>query len=104
MMRKLFPALQSFKRLLSMSPTTTLSTLPGMMPTSISPKPASSISANSERLDEEEKRQLRLMEQLNQSRERLMDQIAPLLEKKKTAGEMVRMLYEFIVAGRNQEK
>lgn len=54
--------------------------------------------------DEEEKRQLRLMEQLNQSRERLMDQIAPLLEKKKTAGEMVRMLYEFIVAGRIQEK
>ena len=53
---------------------------------------------------DEESRQIQLMEQLNQTRQRLMDQIAPLLEKKKTAGEMVRMLYDFIVAGRIQEK
>ncbi len=54
--------------------------------------------------EEEAEQELRLMEQLNESREKLMGQIGPLLEKKKTAGEMVRMLYDFIVAGRIQEK
>lgn len=44
------------------------------------------------------------LENLNDTRERLMGQIAPLLEKKKTAGELVRTLYDFIVAGRIQEK
>lgn len=42
--------------------------------------------------------------QLNDVRERLMEQLAPLLERKKTAGELVRLLYDFIVAGRIQEK
>lgn len=54
--------------------------------------------------EEEAEQELRLLTQLNQTRERFMEQIAPLLEKKKTAGEMVRMLYDFIVAGRIQEK
>lgn len=33
-----------------------------------------------------------------------MEQISPLLAKQETAGEMVRTLYDFIVAGRIQEK
>ncbi|MDD6492098.1 MAG: helicase-exonuclease AddAB subunit AddB [Firmicutes bacterium] len=41
---------------------------------------------------------------LNEVRERLMEQISPLLEKKETVEELVRMLYEFIVAGKIQEK
>lgn len=52
--------------------------------------------------DEEE--QLLLLEELNLIRERFMDQISPLLQKKENAGELVRMLYDFIVAGRIQEK
>ncbi len=44
------------------------------------------------------------LEKLNVIREHMMDQITPLLEKKRTAGEMVRTLYDFIVAGRIQEK
>ncbi|MCM1126318.1 MAG: helicase-exonuclease AddAB subunit AddB [Lachnospiraceae bacterium] len=44
------------------------------------------------------------LEELNAMRERIMEQIAPLLERKKTAGELVRTLYDFIVAGRIQEK
>ena len=52
--------------------------------------------------DEEE--QLLLLDRLNRSREKLMDQIAPLLEKKETAGEYVRTLYDFIVKARVQEK
>lgn len=51
-----------------------------------------------------EQEQLLLLEELNQIRERFMDQISPLLQKKENAGEMVRMLYDFIVAGRIQEK
>lgn len=53
---------------------------------------------------EQEKEQLALLEQLNGIRERLMEQMAPLLQKKETAGEMVRVLYDFIVSGRIQEK
>lgn len=49
-------------------------------------------------------RQLVLLEQLNNTRQHLMEQIAPLLEKKETAGEMVKTLYDFIVAGSIQEK
>ncbi len=52
--------------------------------------------------DEEE--QVLLLEQLNGTREKLMGQLAPLLDKKKTAGEYVRTLYEFIVAAKVQEK
>ncbi|MGN0376980.1 MAG: helicase-exonuclease AddAB subunit AddB [Suilimivivens sp.] len=52
--------------------------------------------------DEEE--QLLLLEQLNQTREKLMEQLSPLLQKKKTAGEYVRTLYDFIVGARIQEK
>lgn len=54
--------------------------------------------------DGEERRQLLYLESLNDTRARFMEQIAPLLVKKKTAGEMVRTLYDFIVAGRIQEK
>ncbi len=45
-----------------------------------------------------------LLEKINDTRSRLMEQIAPLLIKKETAGEMVRTLYDFIVSGRIQEK
>lgn len=45
-----------------------------------------------------------LLESINHTRSRLMEQIAPLLVKQETAGEMVRTLYDFIVAGRIQEK
>lgn len=51
-----------------------------------------------------EEEQILLLEGINQTRERMMEQITPLLQKKKNAGEMVRMLYDFIVAGRIQEK
>lgn len=51
-----------------------------------------------------ENQQIVLLEQLNDTRQQLMEQIAPLLEKQETAGEMVKMLYDFIVAGRIQEK
>lgn len=44
------------------------------------------------------------LEELNVMRERIMEQIAPLLQKKETAGELVRTLYDFIVAGQIQEK
>lgn len=43
-------------------------------------------------------------ESLNVLRQRLMEKLSPLLEKKETAGEMVKTLYDFIVAGRIQEK
>ena len=52
----------------------------------------------------DEKEQLLFLDRLNQSREKLLDQIAPLLEKKETAGEYVRTLYDFIVKARVQEK
>ncbi|MDE5907812.1 MAG: helicase-exonuclease AddAB subunit AddB [Lachnospiraceae bacterium] len=51
-----------------------------------------------------EKDQLLLLEDLNLTRERFMNQISPLLQKKENVGDMVRMLYDFIVAGRIQEK
>lgn len=44
------------------------------------------------------------LEELNAMREQIMEQIAPLLQKRETAGELVRTLYDFIVAGRIQEK
>lgn len=43
-------------------------------------------------------------EQMNDYRSRLMEQMQPLLDKKETAGEWCRALYEFIVAGNIQEK
>lgn len=52
----------------------------------------------------EEQSQILYLEELNNTRARFMEQISPLLVKKKTAGEMVRTLYDFIVAGRIQEK
>lgn len=54
--------------------------------------------------DASSQEQLSLLEKVNETRERFMDQISPLLQKKETAGELVRMLYDFIVAGRVQEK
>ena len=51
-----------------------------------------------------EKEKLLYLEKLNTTRQRLMEQLSPLLEKKETAGEMVKTLYDFIVAGRIQEK
>ena len=44
------------------------------------------------------------LEQINVIREQLYTQMAPLLVKQENAGEMVRTLYDFIVAGRIQEK
>lgn len=52
----------------------------------------------------EDDQQLALLEKINNTRNCLMEQIAPLLEKKETAGEMVKTLYDFIVAGSIQEK
>ena len=43
-------------------------------------------------------------EQLNELRERLYGQMTPLLQKQETASGYVKALYEFIVAGRIQEK
>ena len=54
--------------------------------------------------DEKELKEVQKLARLNRVRERLMQQLAPLLEKKKTAGELVRALYDFIVAGQVQEK
>lgn len=54
--------------------------------------------------DNKENQQIILLEQLNDTRQRFLEHIAPLLEKQETAGEMVKTLYEFIVAGRIQEK
>ncbi len=45
-----------------------------------------------------------LLEEINATRTGFMEQMKPLLEKKKTAGELVRMLYDFIVNGKIQEK
>ncbi len=45
-----------------------------------------------------------MLDELNNIRMRFMEQISPLLEKKSSAGEMVRTLYDFIVAGKIQEK
>ena len=43
-------------------------------------------------------------EQLNELRERLYGQMTPLLQKQERASDYVKALYEFIVAGRIQEK
>ena len=43
-------------------------------------------------------------EQINELRERLYGQMTPLLQKQETASGYVKALYEFIVAGRIQEK
>ena len=51
-----------------------------------------------------EEKQLLLLEQLNKTREKLMNQLAPLLLKRKTAGEYVRVLYDFITNAGIQEK
>lgn len=48
--------------------------------------------------------QVLLLEALNRTREKLMDQLSPLLQKNKTAGEYIRTLYEFIVNAKIQEK
>ncbi len=48
--------------------------------------------------------QKELLDGVNHTRECLMEQLAPLLVKQSTAGEMVRTLYDFIVAGKVQEK
>lgn len=53
---------------------------------------------------EDEEKQVLLLARLNEIREKLMQQLSPLLTKKQTAGEHVRGLYEFIVAARIQEK
>lgn len=53
-------------------------------------------------VDEEE--QLLLLGRLNESREKLMSQLSPILNKQRTAGEYIRALYEFIVEAKIQEK
>lgn len=52
----------------------------------------------------DEEKQMLLLEELNKTREKLMEQIMPLPEKKKTASEYVRILYDFIVNAKIQEK
>ena len=52
----------------------------------------------------EEEKQLLLLDRLNQSREKLMEQLSPLLVKQQTAGDYVRALYDFIVNAKIQEK
>ncbi len=60
--------------------------------------------ADAQQADSAQARQLRALKELNDIRERMMEQLAPLLEKRRTAGELVRTLYDFIVAGKIQEK
>lgn len=52
----------------------------------------------------DEEKQLLLLDRLNQSREKLMEQLSPLLERQRTAGDYVRALYTFIVDAGIQEK
>ena len=52
----------------------------------------------------EEEKQLLLLDRLNQSREKLMEQLSPLPTGQHTAGEYVRSLYDFIVNAKIQEK
>ncbi|NBJ93159.1 helicase-exonuclease AddAB subunit AddB [Parablautia muri] len=52
----------------------------------------------------QEDREIALLEKINTIRTGFMEQMQPLLEKKKTAGELVRVLYDFIVNGKIQEK
>lgn len=56
------------------------------------------------RKSKEDEKGIKELEELNNIRERMMEQLTPLLEKRETAGELVRSLYGFIVAGRVQEK
>lgn len=53
---------------------------------------------------EGEEEALRQLEEYNAMRNRLLDQLAPLLAPARTAGEMVRALYEFIVRNELQQK
>ena len=64
----------------------------------------SGISEEEEDLPTEIKEQLLLLQEMNEIREQLMEQLSPLFEKKETAGELVESLYTFIVNGRIQEK
>lgn len=57
-----------------------------------------------ERERAQEEREIVLLEKINATRTGFMEQMQPLLEKKKTAGELVRVLYDFIVNGKIQEK
>lgn len=52
----------------------------------------------------EEEEQLLFLEQLNQTRAALVEVMTPLLQPMKTAGDMVKALYEFIVQGEIQQK
>ena len=51
-----------------------------------------------------EEKQTLFLTGLNATREKLMVQMAPLLEKHRAAGEYVRMLYDFIVQADMAEK
>ncbi len=53
---------------------------------------------------QEEEAQRELLAGINLTRAAFMEQMLPLLDKKRTAGELVRVLYDFIVAGKIQEK
>ena len=53
---------------------------------------------------EGEETALRQLEQYNAMRERLLNQLAPLLEPAHTAGELVRALYDFLVQNELQQK
>lgn len=53
---------------------------------------------------EDDEKQMLLLAKLNEIREKLMEQLSPMLTKKQTAGEHVRGLYDFIVSARIQEK
>lgn len=64
----------------------------------------SEIKKESEAVRKWQEEQLQKLELLNHSREKLMNKIEPLLVKKGTAGELVKVLYDFIVEGRIQEK
>ena len=62
------------------------------------------IPENAEELPEKLKEQLLLLQELNQIRERFVEQLDPLMKKGETAGELVNNLYAFIVNGNIQEK
>lgn len=49
-------------------------------------------------------KQLLLLADINRSREKLVEQMSPLFAKRRRAGEHVRILYDFIVRARIQEK
>ena len=64
----------------------------------------SGVPEDDEDLPADIKEQLLLLQELNGIREQLMEQLMPLLQKKRNAGELVESLYTFIVNGRIQEK